>query len=268
MLSHTFFAVVTWVLVLTCAPGVYASSAPQHPVHLSLWVTNTFGLTDGHQCVQPVGSALPSTSPTLTDEDVFLGDEGLAYWVLDTDAFEAPESEFALTDRCFVLALDGRLIASGVVLASRSERLTALPTLIVDEMGKAVRLRLTVGNGNMPAELLHVKLLHRVFAQRAHLQAQLQRFSMVSKAEPLADQQYSMQWNSAVMYLMDSGRIRRGMPFADLYALLGQPSMIGVLEIDQSTRHHWYFNTPKHINPLFEARVQNGLVLHFALSTR
>jgi len=65
-----------------------------------------------------------------------------------------------------VLAVDSKLISSGVVLSSHSSRLTGFPTLSVDSQNNALNLQLTSINHGSHSRLIHVETLNAVLEQR------------------------------------------------------------------------------------------------------
>jgi hypothetical protein len=63
-----------------------------------------------------------------------------------------------LADHCFVLAIDGKVISSGVVLWRHSARLVRTPALLITSENKTFMLQLTSGNRD-PIELIHLEAL-------------------------------------------------------------------------------------------------------------
>ena len=104
-----------------------AQAQAQEP-RLALWIGAPLG-ADGAGCVNaevpPAGAA-----PFLTERDVLAWDAAHARWRLDKARFAGNRTLFAMTDRCFVLMLDGKPVR-GAAVASYSARWLRLPTLAV-----------------------------------------------------------------------------------------------------------------------------------------
>lgn len=140
------------------------------PPRLMLWITDPIGVTNGSQCHQPVIPAtpqnLPAAQPTLTEHDVTRWNTGNGRWTLNPDRFARSDAIQKLQDHCFVLAIDGKLISSGVVLSSHSARLTGFPTLSVYSQNNALDLQLTSGNHGRHSRVIHLDSLDAVLGQR------------------------------------------------------------------------------------------------------
>jgi hypothetical protein len=156
---------------------VFAADAPR----LALWITEPIGASDGSKCGLariPLSGApfpLPETSPTLTERDVNAWDNSTARWTLNPARFAASGDGQKLEDHCFVLALDGKPAASGMVLSSYSARRTDLPTIITTRKGNTLVLELLSSSHGSSVRHLHVGALDSVLGQPANLELQPQR---------------------------------------------------------------------------------------------
>jgi len=151
----------------------FASSAADAP-RLALWIIDSIGvLSSATQCnlqMTPTGApGLPATEPTLTENDVTAWDAGKGRWTLNSARFSYTDAAQKLQDRCFVLAIDGKLVSSGVVLSAHSARLTRLPTLSVYNHKHSLDLRLTSSNGGSHSSLIHVDVLNDVLGRPSNL---------------------------------------------------------------------------------------------------
>jgi hypothetical protein len=160
---------VRMLTVLLAALTLSAAVNATEPARLTLWVTDQIGATRGDQCEQNPSSAavagLPVTLPTLTEHDVIAWNAEDAHWTLNPERFTSKNAIQTLEDRCFVLAIDGKWVSSGIVLSSYSARLTGLPTLSVIRKNKMLYLQLTSGNHGEHSRLIHVEALNAVLGQ-------------------------------------------------------------------------------------------------------
>jgi hypothetical protein len=153
-----------------------ASAAAADTARLALWITAPVGATNGIACdlESSPGSAgrlqatpLPATPPTLTEHDVSAWDSATARWTLDPKRFAGTESAQRLQDHCFLLAIDGKLIGSGIVLSEHSARLTGFPTLIVLNRNDALTFELLSSNHGDRIRHLHAEALDAVLREKA-----------------------------------------------------------------------------------------------------
>jgi hypothetical protein len=124
--------------VLLC--GSVAHAQEQAP-RLQLWIGELLR-ADGTGCLLTEATKT-GTTPLLTERDVVAWDAAQVRWHLDKTRFAGNDALFAMTDRCFVLELDGRQIR-GAAVGSYSARWLRLPTLAI-AMGRAgdISLRLS-----------------------------------------------------------------------------------------------------------------------------
>lgn len=141
-----------------------AATAAAEP-RLALWLTDPVGTTDGSRCRQADGQALPARPPTLTEHDVVAWDPATGRWTLSPARFAGAGVGRALQDRCFVLALDGRVV-SGIALSAHSARLIGFATLGVIERRGRLALQLTADNQAGPARPILVDALDAVLGRR------------------------------------------------------------------------------------------------------
>ncbi|MGZ8984063.1 MAG: hypothetical protein ACXW11_08930 [Methylotenera sp.] len=148
---------------LAISAAATAADAPR----LALWVTTPIGATSGVQCHLPptATSNLLATQPTLSEHDVTAWNKGNARWALNPTRFIGDTSRQKLQDHCFVLAIDGKLIRSGIILSSHSARLTRFPTISVYNQNNTLSLQLTSGNHGSDSRPIHVDVLDNVFSQ-------------------------------------------------------------------------------------------------------
>ncbi len=90
----------------------------------------------------------------LTEQDVAAWNDKTGVWRLDEHRFPNQAAGWQLADHCFVLAIDGKQVSSGVVLWKHSARLTKIPTLLVSTRHHALVLQLASGS-KRPIELIH-----------------------------------------------------------------------------------------------------------------
>lgn len=156
-----------WVLLagLAFSAGVLAADAPR----LTLWVTDSISTTHITQCHIPANSLasvdLPTSLPTLTESDVSAWDPARGLWTLPPARFAA-QGRNKLEDHCFMLAIDGKLISSGVVLSSHSARLTRIPTISVYTRSNRVELQLIAGYDGNQRRLIHGDKLNEVLRDK------------------------------------------------------------------------------------------------------
>lgn len=129
-------------LCLLLAPAAASAQTPR----LVLSITESIGATNGSQCV---AEDLPSTAPggmTLTENDVTAWSRADGRWTLDPARFSESGAGNGMSDHCFVLALDGKIVSRGLALWVYSARLTGYPTLNIIPKDGALILQLTSGN--------------------------------------------------------------------------------------------------------------------------
>ncbi len=249
-------------VALLFAGLAFSGSAPAaEPARLALWITDPIGNSDGRQCDltghHAAGQAVPERRPTLTERDVGAWRADSARWTLHPTRIPVP-NQSKLTDRCFVLALDGKKI-SGVVLSSHSARLTMLPTISIYTEGDALELQLTSGNHGRDMWLIHVDALDAVLGGRARLERQLQRLNENDGHNP---QLLDREWTAAIRHLIDRKQIRPGMQIAEVIRHLGQPS--GISGPAENRIYRWYFNTPMHVNSVFVVKMDGDVVREYS----
>lgn len=152
------------ILVFSTATPAPAAS------RLALWVTDPIGATSGIQCVlapSPAGlPELPAAQPTLTEQDVSAWNPDNACLTLDPARFAGRDTLQKLADHCFVLAIDGKLISSGVVLSSHSARLTGFPSIVVYNGDHELYLQLISSNRGSHTRPIHIEALNEVLLGR------------------------------------------------------------------------------------------------------
>ena len=148
-------------LVCSLAMAVPVLAAPR----LALWITDPIGATPGDHCQLPPDTPTPAAAPTLTEQDVSRWQHENGRWHLDPARFGSVAAAHALQDHCFVLAIDGKMLSSGVVLSSYSARLTGMNTLNVYQQEKSLYLQLTSGNHGNLQHLLYVDALNAVLGK-------------------------------------------------------------------------------------------------------
>lgn len=230
---------------------------PAHAQRLSLSIGARFP-GNGAECVEAPASPFAATT-RIGEGDVAEWSASNAKWKLDPSRFPASAAH-DITDRCFELAIDGRLLERGLVLSSHSARLTGFATISVSRDGGALWLQLTSGNHGMHVRALRVEELDRLFFDPARLEHQLARLRRSGGgAGPVDMLAIGREWSDAVGALVDAGRIAVGMGEAELVARLGAPSTDRP-GADEERRLTWYFETPMHVNPVFSARIRDGRV--------
>lgn len=160
------------ILLLLTGLVFAASAASADAARLAVWITDPVGTTSGIQCdleASPASAGtleatpLPGTPPTLTERDVVAWNKSNGRWTLDTARFAGSESAQRLQDHCFLLAIDGKLLSSGIVLSEYSARLTGFPTLIVINRNDVLTFELLSSNHGTSIRHLHAEALDAVF---------------------------------------------------------------------------------------------------------
>jgi len=253
-----------------------STSAVADTTRLALWVTDSIGATSGVQCNLQTPStpepSLPATKPTLTENDVTTWNAENGHWTLNPARYSGTDGAQKLQDRCFVLAIDGKLISSGVVLSSHSARLTRFPTLSVYNRDHSLDLRLTSGNRGSQSTLIHVDALNDVLERGANLKWQLHRIrSITAEAQYSQDKllQIGHEWTAAVQKLIDQKQIRKDVPIAHVIMHLAPPTSITTPEGNhRNASYLWYFDTPRHVNPTFNVQTEDGMVHSYSFGHR
>lgn len=159
-----------------------ASAAAADTPRLAVWITDSVGTTSGIQCDLEASSSsagalratpLPTTPPALTERDVIAWNRSNGRWTLDPARFAGIASAQRLQDHCFLLAIDGQLISSGIVLSEYSARLTGFPTLIVVNRDDKLTLELLSSNHGTRIRLLHAEALDAVLREKTVQQKSL-----------------------------------------------------------------------------------------------
>lgn len=235
------------------------SAAASDVPRLSLWITDSIGLNDVHHCTQPSASTLPATEATLTESNVTAWNKENGRWTLDPSRYSGVDGAHKLQDRCFVLAIDGKLLSSGVVLSSYSARLIKQPTLVIINHDHLLDLQLR----DSQSSLVHVGALNEVLDRRANLAWQLKRIPNDDYINA------GKEWREAVQRLIDQQEIRQGSTVAEVINRLGPPTSIMVSpENKNKSTYDWYFSTPMHVNPMFTMQIENEVVRAYRFDRR
>ncbi len=258
-------------LAFSAAAATHATGAPR----LALWVTDSIGTGNGEKCNLAPDSLLPATAPTLTEDDVTAWHRQNARWTLNVERFPADGAGQKLQDHCFVLAIDGTMVSSGIVLSSYSARLTGFPTISLynqnnqnnqtsqNSQNNALYLQLTSGNHGSHSKMIHVAALDAVLAQPANLTRQLQKLRPTDEPKHLQIMGYA--WASAVQKLIDQKKIQQGMSLKELIKLLGQPT---TYPRGYSGPHSWRFETSQQVLSSFHVDVKDGVVRAYRLERK
>lgn len=178
------FILLAFLTSAAFAPCTIASEPP--PPRLALWITEPIGATRHIQCPHQTAPGmalqLPESQPTLTEHDITAWNTRNGRWTLNAARFAGVEAAQKLQDHCFILAIDNKLIASGVALSSHSERRVKSPTLSVSSQKRGLVLQLTSSFRDGHTRLIHVSSLDAVLGQRASRGCKLQRTTV--KDEP------------------------------------------------------------------------------------
>lgn len=158
---------IACLTVLLLAAGFATAQSAAVSPRLALWITDPIGATNAAQCHQMALRQPPATSPTATERDVTGWDRRDATWTLDPARHAGAEVAESMTDHCFVLSLDGKLI-SGVVLSRHSARLVRFPTLAVSSRDGVLSLRLLSGFAGEATPPLDSERLDRILHDKAN----------------------------------------------------------------------------------------------------
>lgn len=151
----------TLCLSVLLAPATASAQTPR----LMLSITESIGASNGSQCVAEDLSPAPPAGMTLTENDVTAWNPADGRWTLDPARFSESGAGNEISDHCFVLALDGRIVSSGLALWAYSARLTGYPTLNIIPKDGALILQLTSGN-HRNIRLLHAQELDSILSNR------------------------------------------------------------------------------------------------------
>lgn len=241
---------------------VSATAVAQAP-RLELITTEPIGQSSGSQCVLPDGVfPEPSASgTTLSERDVVRWEAWNATWTLDSQRFPAGVAREQLADRCFVLAIDGKPIVSGLALPVDSGHLTGYPALNVIPRNGEMVLQLTLGNHHH-IRLMHEHALDAVLGNQANLANELALAKLTQRYEAAAQ-----AWVAAVNRLVAQKAIRRGVSVEEVIAQLGAPTSSST-DVADKALHVWYFDSPMHVNPTFSVEAVGGTVSNFAQGSR
>ena len=152
-----------------------ASAAAADAARLAVWVTDPVGTTSGIQCdleASPASAGrlqatpLPPTPPTVTERDVLAWNRSTGRWTLDPARFAGTEAAQRLQNHCFLLAIDGKQVSSGIVLSEYSARLTGFPTLIILNRGDVLTFELLSSNHGTRMRHLHAEALDAVLREK------------------------------------------------------------------------------------------------------
>ena len=161
---------LTLSVAITAVAEPAAPTTPAAPPRLALWITDSIGTTDASLCdlvtLPAVAPSLPTTPPTLTERDVSAWHPQQGRWSLDPARYVGYAAAQKLQDHCFVLAIDGKFVSSGVALSSYSERLTGFTTLIITTRDDALDLQMLSSNHGRYMRLIHVEAIDAVLGQR------------------------------------------------------------------------------------------------------
>lgn len=156
-------------LTISCllfAGTVSAGAVQAQEPRLALWTGELIG-ANGAGCL--VAQAPPAgAEPFLTERDVVGWDAAHARWRLDKARFAGNRTLFAMTDRCFVLVLDGKLVR-GPAVSNYSARWLNFPTLAVTmEKDGEIILRLSSMFNGSNSPPLEAAALERILTPGLH----------------------------------------------------------------------------------------------------
>jgi hypothetical protein len=144
--SMNYLIALLLVLVPLSATALEAGETVAEP-RLMLWLTESIGATDASQCnlhtTSNIAHPLPAITPAVTEKDVIAWDLNTVLITLDPARFNSGNAIYALQDHCFILAIEGKMVASGVVLSSYSARYIRFPTLRVFNRKEEIDVQLT-----------------------------------------------------------------------------------------------------------------------------
>lgn len=147
----------------------FSATSAADSTRLKLWVTDAIDAINGNQCnlttSLTASSSLPVTHPTLTEQDVTAWNADNGRWTLNPARFSSSDVRQKLQDHCFVLAIDSKMISSGIVLSSHSARLTGFPTISLIDNNNTLDLQLTSSNHGSHMRLIHVDVLNAMLGQ-------------------------------------------------------------------------------------------------------
>ena len=124
------------------------SPAPNPPPRLALWIGELLGGGDNTKCLRAEVQA--DAQPFLTERDVAAWDPAQARWTLDPNRHPGRETRLAMSDRCFVMTLDGKTIR-GAVLSQYSARWVRFPVLTIATQSAAEK---AAGAGTLSLRLV------------------------------------------------------------------------------------------------------------------
>lgn len=152
------------ILAFLCC-AVHAESP-----RLSLKISSPIGATNGSHCVDDAPSVpARSNGLDLTEQDVVGWDQKTSTWTLDPERFAGSEGGWKIADRCYELAIDGKVLSKGLVLWTHSPRLTGFDTLIVTNANASLQLQLLSGNHGRNVRLIHRDALNQALGSKSRL---------------------------------------------------------------------------------------------------
>lgn len=137
---------------------------------LALWATEAIGNNSADTCFKPQlslsGVGLPSSAPTFTELDVDGWNPVTATLTINASVLARNHSAQKLQNHCYILAVDNKVLSSGVIIASYSARLTKIDTIKVATNHQQVTLQLTAGH-DAPAQMPSISLINDVLRHTA-----------------------------------------------------------------------------------------------------
>jgi hypothetical protein len=134
--------------LFTLAILICAYAQAESP-RLSLSITEAIGATDARQCALPARlvqmhpeSWKKKITYQVTDADITGWDPVKGIWNVSGASIPAPDIARRVVDRCFIILVDGKPVASGVALWTYSARLMRMPVLGVSASADSVSFRL------------------------------------------------------------------------------------------------------------------------------
>ena len=238
-----------------------AGSAFAQAPHMVLMFGPRMDMPDGAICAAMMARP-DAVTQRLTEADMIGWHAEHGRMALDPTRFPAETAMPGLMDRCFALAIDDKLVETGLALSVNTPVLTGYPTFNVSARQGTLELQLTSSNHGRHIRLVHRDALHAVLAQPASLARWRARARDTGQFEAMGG-----AWVNAVRHLINQKVIRPGVPLADVVAQLGEPtrSAAGAAGV---MRYHWYFDTPMHVNPLLVLSVEQGDVVSYRLERR
>ena len=231
-------------------------------VGFKLWITAR-SAEDAINCPKVAPRTSTSVDVTLSEKDIFRWRNADGEILLKANTL----SSESIANHCFVLELDKKVAASGVMTHQAKKPFEGGSRLLVSKFGYLPTLQFTALNALGRSEPILLREIDAVLGNKANMNRQLKRLeNYFGRDEFAAKTLLSREWSAAVEDLATKKILDKDAPLEVAMGHLGDPTRCVV---DANYRScSWYFEIGAHINPRLEIFAVDGKITGYEFGRR